>query len=134
MSYGDMFSVSAQVQQLATQLQITGSVNLQVYQIGGSPGAISHIISTKDSTGTYYVMTCDIQNQASCVHKVSDLLDYATKTFPTQMNFDTDTGFDTSGSNTVKYISVDYFGLKLAPSYVTSDISKDRDALGTKML
>ena len=87
------------------------------------------MISSKDPSGIYYILKCNLQNTSACSKTVTDLLDYSSKNFPTQINFDKDEGFDTSGTNTIKYTSASYFGIKLAPSYVTSEVQNHRLSL-----
>ena len=109
-------------------------MNLQVFQVGGKPSEIAKVIQSKDPSGIYYILKCNIQNQTACSKTVSDLLDYSSKNFPTQIDFQKDTGFDTSGTNTIKYTSASYFGVKLAPSYVTQDVQDHRKLLADSYL
>ena len=87
------------------------------------------MISSKDPSGIYYVLKCNLQDTSACSKTVTDLLDYSSKNFPTQIDFEKDEGFDTSGTNTIKYTSASYFGIKLAPSYVTSEVQSHRLSL-----
>ena len=89
------------------------------------------MINSKDPSGTYYILKCSLLNQTACSKAISDLLDYSSQNFPTQIDFEKDEGFDTSGTNTIKYTSVGYFGIKLAPSYVTSNVTKYRSELSS---
>lgn len=47
-SYGDFFSMSAKIQDLAVKKSITGTMNLQVYQVGGKPSEVAKVINSKD--------------------------------------------------------------------------------------
>lgn len=63
-----------------------------------------------------------------------DLIDYATRSFPNQIDFETDTGMNGFGTSTIKYLSASYFGIKLAPTFVTSDVYNARLELSNIML
>ena len=79
-------------------------------------------------------MKCNIQNQTACSKTVSDLLDYATKKFPDQIDLDKDEGLDTSGTNTIKYTSASYFGITLAPTFVTSQVKSHRQQMASQLM
>ena len=82
-----MFSITTDVQKIAVQNAISGTLNLQVFQIGGKPSEIAKVISSKDPSGVYYILKCNLQNQTVCSKTVSDLLDYSSKNFPNQIDF-----------------------------------------------
>ena len=82
-----MFSITSEVQKIAVQNSISGTLNLQVFQIGGKPSEIAKVISSKDPSGTYFILKCNLQNQIACSKVVNDLLDYSSKNFPNQIDF-----------------------------------------------
>ena len=100
-----MISISAKVQKIANQHSITGTLNLQVFQIGGTPSEITRVIKSKDPSGIYYVLKCNLQNPTACSYAATDLLDYASKSFPSQIDFSKNIGFDNSALSTMKYTS-----------------------------
>ena len=61
---------------------------MQIYQIGGDPTQIGKSFQ-KDSTGIYYFMKCSFTDMSSCQKYVNGLIDYATNSFPTQINVKT---------------------------------------------
>ena len=115
-------SISADIQRVAQQQKISGSIDLQVYQVGGDPTKIGSIINSKDPSGNYYLLKCSLTDLSSCNKTVSDLIRYAVQNFPTQINFETDSGLSGFGTNNIKYISATYFGVKIAASFVTQNV------------
>ncbi len=129
-SFGNIFSASSQIQQIAVRNHLQGSVSLVAYQRGGDPLALTKILS-KDSSGNYYILTCDMQHMDNCVKTANGLLSYATDNFPTQFSFKDNTGLTPLGLGFAQYKPMSYTGLTPPPSYVTAQVQADREALAT---
>ena len=82
------FSIAGEIERVTRQLNITGKVTMQIYQIGGDPTQIGKSFE-KDQSGTYYFMKCSFTDMSSCQKYINSLVDYATNKFPTQINVKT---------------------------------------------
>ena len=69
-------------------------MTLQIYQIGVDPTQIGKSFQ-KDASGTYYFMKCSFTDMNSCQKYVNGLIDYATNSFPSQINTKTGENFTT---------------------------------------
>ena len=81
--WGTIFSASTEVQKIARENNIQGTVTLQAYQMGGEPEKLSTILG-KDESGDYYALSCDMQNMDKCKDTANAMLAYAESGFPNQ--------------------------------------------------
>jgi hypothetical protein len=132
-SFGDIFSASGQIQQIASQYSITGSVVMQAFQIGGDPSQLSYILN-KDSNGDYYVLTCSLNAMTNCISAASGMLDYAKYNITTQFSFANNTGLTPLGTGFISYNPIYYVGLTPPPSLVTPNVTEDRLTLANDLL
>src|SRR3989339_13967 len=132
MSFGNIFDATGSIQQIATQNNLSGSLIIEAYQKGGDPSQLSKILS-KDPSGQYYALTCDLKNLGNCTQAANGLLDYATNNFSTQYSFTTGQGLTPLGVGFSTYIPIRYIGLKEPASLVTPQVQKDRQKLSTDL-
>jgi len=59
---------------------ITGNLSIKAIQIGGDAHRIGNIL-TKDQSGNYYAVRCELRNMAACQGAISGLLNYARNSF-----------------------------------------------------
>ncbi len=59
---------------------ITGSLSIKAIQIGGDAHKIGNIL-TKDQSGNYYAVRCELRNMLACQGAISGLLNYARNSF-----------------------------------------------------
>lgn len=126
--FGSIISASSQIQQIAIRNKMQGTVSLTAYQRGGDPSQLSKILS-KDASGDYYILTCDIQHMDNCVKAANGLLTYATDYFSTQFSFVNNTGLTPLGLGFLQYKNMNYLGLTPPPSLVTPQVTTDRSVL-----
>lgn len=136
-SLGSLASVSVQIEKTAKKYNLQGSVSIQAFQRGGEPNELANIIHSKDPSGKYYILTCDLQNMDACAHAASDLYDYAGNSFSQQFNFDGDTGKNlvVLGDGFAEHETVAALGLDMSdiPSLVTPEIQANRDYLANTL-
>ncbi len=122
---GDIFSASAKVQNIANQYHLNGVIELHGYQLGGDPTQLSKMIDEKEFS------KCSLTNTASCQALASRLIYYANTEFPNQFQKQDGkwTGPLVPLGGYKKDFNVVDFGMKLAPTYVTAEVSKSRNIL-----
>lgn len=126
-SFGDIFSASGKVQSVVQSLGLKGQVTLQAYQVGGEPNELSQILS-KDSSGSFYILTCDLQNMNACTSAASGLLSYAQGSFSSQFSFSPQNNIY-SLNNKFDYKPIAMFELNTPPSLVTPEVTAARTLL-----
>lgn len=131
-SFGDIFSASGDVQRIASQYGISGSISMQAFQIGGDPSQLSKILN-KNGNGDYYVLNCNLDAMNNCVSAASGMFDYAVNIFPTQFSFPSNSGLTPLGVGFATYQPIYYIGLTSPPSFVTTQVIYDRDFLAMKL-
>lgn len=124
-SWGNIISAAAQIQQISTQYKLTGSVSLNAYQRGGDPSQLAKILS-RDPSGDFYILTCDLQHMDNCVKAANGLLNYANSDFPTQFSFTDNKGLTPLGLGFATYKPISYLKLTAPASFVTPQVSKER--------
>ena len=98
--------------------------------MGGDPSKLGDILS-KDKNGTYYALSCSLQNMDACMGASNGLLTYAESDFNNQFSFETGEGITPLGEGFTKHHPIRYIGLDDPPSYVNSDVTNARDSLST---
>ncbi len=131
-SFGDIFSASSSVQKTVTSLKLKGSVSVQAFQIGGEPQLLSKILS-KNSSGEYYVLTCNLDAMDNCVNAANGLLNYASQNFTSQFNFSPQEKIYPL-SNMFSAQPIDLFGLQMPKSFINSTVVEARDNLANSYL
>lgn len=86
-NYGDLFSASGDIENVAKKMNLKGKVSLQALQIGGNPSELGKIFG-KDKTGKHYIVNCDLQNMKNCQDASGGILDYSRDNFSQQIKFD----------------------------------------------
>jgi len=116
---GSFLSASVKINTTASKLNISGSININAYQLGGDPTQLSKVISTSS-------VECDFRNNIdACKATAQKIIDYASENFPHQFQRDGQgmwTGPLVPLSDLVLDYKVSDFGIKLAPSYVTEEL------------
>lgn len=127
-SFGNLVSASTEIQNVARKYNMQGIVIMQAYQKGGNPAELSKIL-TRDSRGTYYALSCDIQHMDNCVKAASGLLNYAVEYFPQQISFNPDKGLVPLGTGFLKHDPITEYGLTPPPSLVNKEVVETRNQL-----
>jgi hypothetical protein len=81
-SFGDIVSVSAAVQTMVSQYDLSGEVSVYGFQQGGNPSLLPQIFAK--NAGGYYVTSCSLQDLQACQDTINGVLDYATSNLPNQ--------------------------------------------------
>jgi len=119
---GSFISASEKISKTASQLNISGSVSINAFQLGGNPTELSKILSSSAAE-------CDIRNLTACQDTAKKLIDYVSNVFPNQFQKD-DHGIWTSPLVPLTELIMDYsvsdFGLKLSPTFVTQELTLGR--------
>ncbi len=131
-SFGDLINASTQIQTMASQYNIHGTVIIEAYQKGGDPAQLSKILA-KDKSGVYYALSCDLQHMGNCVKAANGLLTYAVDDFPQQVSFNPDKGLVPLGNGFVTHDPITEYGLTPPPSLVTKDVIDNRTYLATAL-
>lgn len=105
---------------------IEGSAGLTAFQIGGEPSQLGEILS-KDPSGTFYVLSCELQDMTNCTKAASGMVGYATGNFTSQ--FTTGSGMTPIGAGFMKKQPIYYVGLTSPKSLVTTEVQTARDQL-----
>ncbi len=129
-SFGNLVSASSQIQTMAQKYNIHGTVIIQAYQKGGNPAELSKVLS-KDQSGVYYALSCDLQHMDNCVKAANGMLNYAVENFPKQISFNPDNGLVPLGTGFVKHDPIAEYGLTPPPSLVTKEVIDDRNYLAS---
>jgi hypothetical protein len=66
-------------------LKIKGKFHVKAFQKGGDPTKLSQVFK-KDKNGTQYQSVCDFSNLKDCKAIISNILNYASNIFPSQIN------------------------------------------------
>ncbi|MBA8667207.1 hypothetical protein H1Q59_04800 [Holosporaceae bacterium 'Namur'] len=125
-SWGNIFSASGEIQKIANELNIGGSVSIQALQVGGDPSQLSKILE-KDSSGKYYVLSCDLKAMDNCINAASSLLNYAVNDFRTQIS--NNTGLTPLGAGFAHSEKIEHIGLIPPKTLVNSTVIEDRNLL-----
>lgn len=131
-SFGDIFSASGSIQQIASQYGISGSVGMQAFQIGGNPSQLSYILN-KDASGDYYALTCNIQDMENCIKAASGMLEYAKSNFTAQFSFQNNTGLTPLGAGFASYEPINYIGITPPVSLVNQTVIDSRNYLSDRL-
>ncbi len=131
-SFGNLISASSQVQSMSQQYNLHGTVIIEAFQKGGNPAELSQILS-KNTGGTYYALSCDLQHMDSCVKAANGLLTYAVENFPKQISFNPDKGLVPLGNGFIKHDPIAEYGLTPPPSQVTKEVLQNRSYLASAL-
>ncbi|MEM9244094.1 MAG: hypothetical protein AAGA27_08630 [Pseudomonadota bacterium] len=126
-SFGDIFSASEQIQKIATEYNIQGSVDIQAYQEGGEPSQLSQILSPVN--GEYPVLSCTLQKMQDCTKAAQSLLSYASNSFSKQFSYSPAKNLKPLGLGFTQLTNIEEIGLKPPPTLVTSTIAANRTYL-----
>ena len=98
--------------------ELDGEVSVLAYQVGGDPSRLGNILK-KDGNGTYYVISCSLQDMDSCSAAANGLLSYAESDFNSQFSFSDGKGISPLGAGYTQHHPIRYIGLTDPPSFVT---------------
>ncbi|XP_043472601.1 uncharacterized protein LOC122505185 [Leptopilina heterotoma] len=129
--FGNIASAAGSIEAIASKYNITGSVIIQAFQMGGEPSQLSKILN-KDNEGQYYALTCSLLTMTNCISAASGLLDYARDEFTKQFSFQTNTGLTPLGIAFTQYNPIEYIGLS-SDSLVTQEVINIRNELSDKL-
>lgn len=124
-SFADIFNAAGSISDIAIKNNIKGFVTMQAYQAGGEPSQLSKILS-KNSDGSFYILSCSLQNMQNCVNAANNLLNYASELFPSQISFLNNTGLTPLGQSFITMNPIKYLGLVTPPSLVNQTVLEDR--------
>jgi hypothetical protein len=131
-SFGNLISASTTLQTMSQQYNLHGTVIIQAFQKGGNPAELSKILS-KDTSNTYYALSCDLQHMDSCVKAANGLLTYAVENFPKQISFNPDKGLVPLGSGFIQHDPIAEYGLTPPPSLVSKEVLDNRIYLASAL-
>ncbi len=81
-NYGDIASLSVAVQNMVSQYNLNGEVEVSAFQQGGNPVQLPQIFA-KGANG-YYVTSCSLQDLSACQLTIDGVLSYAQNNLPNQ--------------------------------------------------
>lgn len=120
-SFGNIFKTAGSIEEVSKKNQISGSLAIHAFQIGGEPTQLTSILHNS-------TVRCNITVVTECLKTANNLLDYA-KRFGQQIN--NSTGFEPLGTGT--YHPIKWLGLTPSASLVTPEIGRYRMDLANKL-
>jgi len=99
-------------------------MSIVAYQAGGEPNELSKILN-KDSSGNFYILSCNAQNLDNCAFAALGMVNYTVNNFHTQFSFSPFKNIYPL-SNQFNTLPIEDFNLTAPSSLVTPDVENAR--------
>ncbi|MBK2243054.1 hypothetical protein [Francisella tularensis] len=76
-SFGIFGTIDSKVQQEINDAKISGTVSINVYQIGGDPTKLANIFGEPDENGIYKATSCNLNDLSACNSAIGNIITYA---------------------------------------------------------
>ncbi|MDE4988345.1 hypothetical protein NAI02_10030, partial [Francisella tularensis subsp. holarctica] len=70
-------TIDSKVQQEINDAKRSGTVSINVYQIGGDPTKLAHIFGEPDENGIYKATSCKLNDLSACNSAFGNIITYA---------------------------------------------------------
>lgn len=120
-NYGDIVSVSATVKKMVSEYDLSGTVEMSAYQIGGNPSQLPKIFNKKGDD--YYILSCSFAEFDDCKEAAAGILEYAQNNLSNQ----------TQNGSAISWelVELEDLGINVGSTVITPQIKAARDELGS---
>ncbi|ODN41825.1 hypothetical protein [Piscirickettsia litoralis] len=129
-----LFNASAKMQEIIKKYNMSGSVALLAYQIGGDPSKLANIFS-KSPSGGYYITSCNFKNLGNCTSAINGFLSYAHDDFSKQVSMkDGNIAGNAVPTGPYEHGTLSMFGLNTGKTLATPEVLQARKELASSYI